>query len=736
MAYNLVRTARAGKRRRRRGRWSSSPPKTRRGRRGRDDRLRRSRSSSRSSCSALGGRRPGRRTRSRARSSSSSALAVGGRRRRRAAARRRRRRARVAPHRSRGARSSSPCSRSSPCSSAASPSSSRRSSSSPPRRRRRPTCGRIAPLELEGRDVYIREGCYNCHSQMIRPMRFETLRYGEASTLARLAFDHPFQWGSKRTGPDLAREGGKYPNLWHYRHMIDPRAIIAGLEHAAVRVPRERARSTSRARPTSCSAMQIDRRAVHAIRTSTRAADRRARARRRHREGPRKGEGVDVDAATREIVALIAYLQRLGKQPEPRRARPSTSSQLPMNGGAQCTTELLAQSPLLALPLVALFLFIAVFVGVCVVTLTKRAPRLRPRRRMPLDDDEDDEERHERRDRDEENRGPSTTTTASRSTTTSCRSGGSTRSTARSSSRVVYWFGDHQIGASDVAARRLRRRRWIAARREAAKQGARGRVTPEALATLAQGPATVARGQGRSSRRRARRATAPTAAATSARTSPTSSGSTAASPRRSTRRVHDGVPDKGMPAWGPQLGDETRRRRRRLRPHDSRHERRRGQSAARRREIAKRGRERRRILPVVQNDDERPRRSILAGRASRQQIVPGRREGSLRAARGASSSALLIALWAALPWIHDRRPPAVFLDIEHAQVLPLRRDVQRAGRLAPLLRAHAASGFGLVYATALLGRVWCGWACPQTVLPRRRLSAASSGSSKGRARSA
>ena len=83
-------------------------------------------------------------------------------------------------------------------------------------------------LELEGRDLYIREGCYNCHSQMIRPFRTEQQRYGEPSTMADSQFDHPFQWGSKRTGPDLAREGSKYPNVWHYQHLLDPRAVSPG----------------------------------------------------------------------------------------------------------------------------------------------------------------------------------------------------------------------------------------------------------------------------------------------------------------------------------------------------------------------------------------------------------------------------------------------------------------------------------------------------------------------------
>ena len=84
------------------------------------------------------------------------------------------------------------------------------------------------PLELQGRDVYIREGCYLCHSQMIRPFRDEVARYGEYSKAGEFVYDHPFQWGSKRTGPDLARIGGKYPNAWHYNHMWDPRSISPG----------------------------------------------------------------------------------------------------------------------------------------------------------------------------------------------------------------------------------------------------------------------------------------------------------------------------------------------------------------------------------------------------------------------------------------------------------------------------------------------------------------------------
>lgn len=83
-----------------------------------------------------------------------------------------------------------------------------------------------SPLELVGRNIYIREGCYNCHSQMVRPFRDEVERYGHYSLAAESMYDHPFQWGSKRTGPDLARVGGKYSNDWHVAHMIDPRSVV------------------------------------------------------------------------------------------------------------------------------------------------------------------------------------------------------------------------------------------------------------------------------------------------------------------------------------------------------------------------------------------------------------------------------------------------------------------------------------------------------------------------------
>jgi cytochrome c oxidase cbb3-type subunit 2 len=83
-----------------------------------------------------------------------------------------------------------------------------------------------SPLELVGRNVYIREGCYLCHSQQIRPFRDEVERYGHYSLAAESMYDHPFQWGSKRTGPDLARVGGKYSNDWHVAHLVDPRSVV------------------------------------------------------------------------------------------------------------------------------------------------------------------------------------------------------------------------------------------------------------------------------------------------------------------------------------------------------------------------------------------------------------------------------------------------------------------------------------------------------------------------------
>jgi hypothetical protein len=103
-------------------------------------------------------------------------------------------------------------------------------------------------LQLAGRDVYLREGCYNCHSQMVRPFRAEALRYGQLSLAGEFVYDHPFQWGSKRTGPDLHRVGGKYSDEWQRLHLIDPLAG-ARVEHAGLPVARGRASGRRRHGP-------------------------------------------------------------------------------------------------------------------------------------------------------------------------------------------------------------------------------------------------------------------------------------------------------------------------------------------------------------------------------------------------------------------------------------------------------------------------------------------------------
>jgi cytochrome c oxidase cbb3-type subunit I/II len=168
-------------------------------------------------------------------------------------------------------------------------------------------------LELEGRDIYIREGCYTCHSQMIRPLRFETQRYGARSQLDDSIWDHPFQWGSKRTGPDLAREGGKYPSSWHYSHMIDPRKISAGsnmppyafLETARVDLDG----TTDKLHAMTVvgvpyTAEQVANAKVSAWEQGTQIAA----------ELAKDGIHLEPDA---ELTAVIAYLQSLGKKVAP-----------------------------------------------------------------------------------------------------------------------------------------------------------------------------------------------------------------------------------------------------------------------------------------------------------------------------------------------------------------------------------------------------------------------------------
>jgi cytochrome c oxidase cbb3-type subunit I/II len=175
------------------------------------------------------------------------------------------------------------------------------------------------PLEIEGRDLYIREGCVGCHSQMIRPFRAETARYGDYSKAGEFVYDHPFLWGSKRTGPDLHRVGGKYPDSWHYLHMRTPSATSPGSIMPGYPWLYDDALDTSHIEGKIITLRRLgvpypdgyERRAEEDLEDQ---ADEIA-------EGlTRGGQAVKSD---REIIALIAYLQRLGTDIK---ATPATSA--------------------------------------------------------------------------------------------------------------------------------------------------------------------------------------------------------------------------------------------------------------------------------------------------------------------------------------------------------------------------------------------------------------------------
>ena len=165
------------------------------------------------------------------------------------------------------------------------------------------------PLEVAGRDIYIREGCYLCHSQMVRPTRSEILRYGEWTRAGEYAYDHPFLLGSRRTGPDLQRVGGKYPDAWHYEHMRDPRSTSPGSI-----MPTYRWLLTDRIDPADVTASVRALRTVGLPYTDAEVAGVPASLEAQGREivGRLAGAGITT-TPDREIVALIAYLQRLGR---------------------------------------------------------------------------------------------------------------------------------------------------------------------------------------------------------------------------------------------------------------------------------------------------------------------------------------------------------------------------------------------------------------------------------------
>jgi cytochrome c oxidase cbb3-type subunit I/II len=165
------------------------------------------------------------------------------------------------------------------------------------------------PLELQGRDIYVSEGCYTCHSQMIRPFRHEVMRYGEYSKAGEFVYDHPFQWGSKRTGPDLARIGGKYPNSWHFNHMLDPTSMSPGSVMPKYPWLFEKDLDISSTNSK-----------IHAMRN---LGVPYARGYEQHANEDLKmqAEKIAADLKTanihisskKEVIALIAYLQRLGR---------------------------------------------------------------------------------------------------------------------------------------------------------------------------------------------------------------------------------------------------------------------------------------------------------------------------------------------------------------------------------------------------------------------------------------
>jgi cytochrome c oxidase cbb3-type subunit I/II len=165
------------------------------------------------------------------------------------------------------------------------------------------------PLELYGRDVYIREGCYTCHSQTIRPMSHEVLRYGKPSEAAEFVYDHPFQWGSKRTGPDLARVGAKYPHMWHYKHFWEPREVTAGSI-----MPRYRWIFDEKIHYGDLSKKLEVMQKLGVPYTNEEVANAVALAQAQAKEISTEliANGVPAKIEQMEVVALIAYMQRLG----------------------------------------------------------------------------------------------------------------------------------------------------------------------------------------------------------------------------------------------------------------------------------------------------------------------------------------------------------------------------------------------------------------------------------------
>jgi cytochrome c oxidase cbb3-type subunit I/II len=189
-----------------------------------------------------------------------------------------------------------------------------------------------SPLELAGRDVYIAEGCYNCHSQMVRPIRAETERYGEYSKPGEFVYDHPFQWGSRRIGPDLHRVGGKYPHLWHVRHMEDPRSTTPqSIMPPYAWLLREDLDFSSIQKRVDTMAML----GVPYGDAITRAEP-MAREQAKQIAAEIVAQGGPAGLESKKIVALVAYLQRLGTDIKKQRpGRETAPLQAANTGGAR-----------------------------------------------------------------------------------------------------------------------------------------------------------------------------------------------------------------------------------------------------------------------------------------------------------------------------------------------------------------------------------------------------------------
>jgi cytochrome c oxidase cbb3-type subunit I/II len=165
-----------------------------------------------------------------------------------------------------------------------------------------------SPLELQGRDIYIREGCVSCHSQMVRPFRSETERYGEYSKAGEFVYDHPFLWGSKRTGPDLHREGGKYSNAWQFNHLLDPTTMSPGsiMPPYPWLIDQTLDTSTTVAKINAMRTLGVPYEEGYELKAN---ADLKAQA-------DAIAANLAIDnikvQSDKEIIAIIAYLQRLG----------------------------------------------------------------------------------------------------------------------------------------------------------------------------------------------------------------------------------------------------------------------------------------------------------------------------------------------------------------------------------------------------------------------------------------